>query len=197
MRQIPLIVRRFGAALVLGLSLGLLTSAVILSQQVPPHPTLGSGGFVMPLPPAGPTPTVNPIVTSRITPNPTQEALARHFLTRVPTPDIEAMRPQLEAVKARALATQQRRTPVVVADATRGKPITIAGRRVQLPPDAYIAGTTDFLHCVGNNCPDIPSILIQRGNSRVYVGTDSGKVFVSHIAPGEERNFDFLAEALR
>lgn len=83
------------------------------------------------------------------------------------------------------------------AELTRGKPITIAGRSIQLPHDAYVNARADIIDCLpGYYCGDPPEYQIVRGSSRVWVSINSGKVRVGHIARGEESAFDFLYEGL-
>jgi hypothetical protein len=79
--------------------------------------------------------------------------------------------------------------------ATRGAVINIAGRTVQLPPDAYIEENMAFVQCVeGLPCPEAPYYRLRRGESTVGVSLRSGARFAEKIAPGEEGAFDFLAE---
>jgi hypothetical protein len=87
-----------------------------------------------------------------------------------------------------------------MATETRGHRITVAGRNVQLPPDAAITGTIIHASCVAGQeaqCPEVPSYRIQRGESSILVGLATGKLSGERTAAGEERTFDFLKEALR
>ena len=87
------------------------------------------------------------------------------------------------------------------AQETRGKPITIAGRRVQLPPDAYVDTIimSVFACPAGQSCMEPPILQLARGRSWIYVSAESGQIDwkTASIAKGEERAFDFLREALR
>lgn len=87
------------------------------------------------------------------------------------------------------------------AQATRGKPITIAGRTVQLPPDAYVAGVASHVSCMYPSdpvkCPKPPHYEIVRGNSSMWIATTSGQIISENLAPGDARAFDFIREALR
>ena len=85
-----------------------------------------------------------------------------------------------------------------IRDETRGKRITLGGKSVQLPPDAYVDGIVTDSLCAGirTDC-EVPFYNIRRGSSLINVGERSGRVISEHLAPGEERAFDFLKEALR
>jgi hypothetical protein len=183
-------------AIVTGLIVGLVTTTVIQGQQTPPP--LGSGGFVMPQPTPRPGPTLATLPQRTQAINPTQAAHVNEFLARVPTPNATAIRPTIEAIQDAGWQRFLRRTPAKMEDTTRGKRITIAGRSVQLPSDAFIIGTSHLVNCGGGTeCPDFPSIVIQRGKSTVWVGTDTGRIVNRSIAPGEDSQFNFLREALR
>jgi hypothetical protein len=82
---------------------------------------------------------------------------------------------------------------------TVGQPITIAGRIVQLPPDAYVEGTTVNSRCPGEQRTDCAEayLVIKRGWSQVLVGSKSGRITGRNEGSGEEGVFDFLDEALR
>jgi hypothetical protein len=74
----------------------------------------------------------------------------------------------------------------------------LAGRAVRLPPDAYVEHFTVSVHCVvGRPCPQTPIYELRRGNSTIAVSAPTGAVVEERPAPGEERAFDFLREALR
>jgi hypothetical protein len=82
--------------------------------------------------------------------------------------------------------------------ATRGAVIHVAGREVQLPPDAFIERSVAAVLCGGGlPCPETPFYILRRGNSTVSVSLRSGARFDEQIAPGEEGAFDFLREATR
>jgi hypothetical protein len=124
-----------------------------------------------------------------------------------PPPGANKISPQ-EQAKMEQLARSQveqflrrqppRPTVVSIADSTRGKPIVIAGKPVLLPPDTYVeAWRTDVVCVEGQLCPETPDYIIVRGNSRISVGAAAGRINYEQVAPGHERAFDFLTEALR
>ena len=132
---------------------------------------------------------------------------------RTPPPELVEKAGNLPPPPA-ALLEQQRRehkneligTPRVydIAVESRGKPVTIAGRQVPLPPDAYVSGILSHVLCdparlaeLGKTCPETPALIIKRGNSTIIVGIASGQVSQETIAPGEERTFDFLRGVAR
>jgi hypothetical protein len=81
---------------------------------------------------------------------------------------------------------------------TRGKPIAVGEKTIQLPPDAYVEGMTTNALCVANRpCPETPFYTLRRGGSWINVVVRSGAILAEQTAPGEERVFDFLKEALR
>jgi len=81
---------------------------------------------------------------------------------------------------------------------TRGKPITVGAKTVQLPPDAYVEGITTNVLCVANRpCPETPFYTVRRGGSWINVAVRSGTILAEQTAPGEDHVFDFLKEALR
>jgi hypothetical protein len=86
------------------------------------------------------------------------------------------------------------------ADATRGQKVRLGpqGRAVQLPPDAYLAGTGRALLLPQDvsKAPDTETTIIRRGQSWASVGTNTGQIVHVHEAPGEPGTFDFLREAL-
>jgi len=80
---------------------------------------------------------------------------------------------------------------------TRGAVIVVAGREVQLPPDAFIERSVATAMCGGvPGCPEAPFYILRRGSSTVGVSQRSGARFDERIAPGEEGAFDFLPEAV-
>jgi hypothetical protein len=73
----------------------------------------------------------------------------------------------------------------------------LAGKVIQLPPDAYVSGHIDFISCIPTVfCPETPIITIRRGKSVIAVSAHSGVIVHEQIEPGEEGAFDFLKEAL-
>lgn len=80
--------------------------------------------------------------------------------------------------------------------ATKGSTIFIAGRKVQLPPDAYVESWIVSGFCEGP-CPELPLYVLKRGNSKISVSARSGTLGEEKVAPGEADAFDFLKEALR
>ncbi len=78
-----------------------------------------------------------------------------------------------------------------------GSVLTIAGKRVQLPQDAFVDRYTISVLCVEHDaCPQTPILQIKRGNSTIAVSAPSGTIVEERTAPGEERAFDFLKEVL-
>ena len=80
---------------------------------------------------------------------------------------------------------------------TAGSRITIGGKAIQLPPDAYVEGYVDSIFPLeGRSNPLTPIVGIRRGNSLISVSIPNGAIVYENIAPGEERTFDFLKAAL-
>jgi hypothetical protein len=124
-------------------------------------------------------PSVPMPVTTPERPNPAQIEATRRPIQIVPTP--------------------QRSTVASIADQTRGQRITIAGKAIQLPADAYVRAEVVDALCApelaaqaGKACPEVPAYDIVRGKSRIVVGVKTGRVNWREFAPGEERCFDFL-----
>lgn len=88
---------------------------------------------------------------------------------------------------------------VDMRDATRGKAIIVAGRKVQLPPDAYVEWLVGDVACAPGSadCPVPPLYTIRRQNSFVTVSVKTGKMGPMTIAADEEGILDFLKEALK
>ena len=85
-----------------------------------------------------------------------------------------------------------------IREETRGKPVTLGGKTVQLPPDAYVDGMVTHVLCGGSpEACETPFYNIRRGRSLINVTVRTGRILSEHIAPGEEGAFDFLKEALR
>lgn len=83
---------------------------------------------------------------------------------------------------------------VVGGPETAGSVVTLGGRSVQLPPDAYVTGEVTHNNCLPGPCPETPALIIRRGNSTIYVGIRSGLVddSASQVIPGEAHLFEFL-----
>ncbi len=81
---------------------------------------------------------------------------------------------------------------------TRGAMIHVAGRAVQLPPDAYVDAYEPYVQCTaGQPCPDVPIYELRRGAASLRVEAQSGAVIEEDIVPADTGAFDFLREALR
>ena len=70
---------------------------------------------------------------------------------------------------------------------TRGIEWLIGGKKIKLPEDAELGGQTMYNHS--------PLLIIIRGNSTMYIGQTTGKVYFCSIARGEEAAFDFIKQA--
>ena len=70
---------------------------------------------------------------------------------------------------------------------TRGIEWLIGGKKVKLPEDAELGGQTMYNHS--------PLLHIIRGNSTMYIGQTTGKVYFCSIARGEEAAFDFIKQS--
>lgn len=76
---------------------------------------------------------------------------------------------------------------------TRGIVIHVAGKPIQLPPDAWIEREITFIQCaLGEPCPQAPLYELRRGSSRIVISVPSGDWGHERIAPGEEGAFDFI-----
>lgn len=82
---------------------------------------------------------------------------------------------------------------------TRGALVDIGGHKVQLPADAYIAKFVVGIDCMpGGPCPDeLPFLVLARGQSQVWVGPRSGRIFHERTALGEDGAFTFLREVMQ
>ena len=80
----------------------------------------------------------------------------------------------------------------------RGAIIHVAGRPIQLPPDAYVSAYEPYVQCTaGQPCPDPPIYELHRGAASLRIEAQSGAVIEEDIVPGDTGAFDFLREALR
>jgi hypothetical protein len=91
-----------------------------------------------------------------------------------------------------------------LAAETRGQLVTIAGRQVRFPSDAYVEGWITNISCLAVDskrpaepCAEAPAYHIRRGQSSISVGALTGRINGEQLAPGEEHFFDFLKDALR
>ncbi|HLN61472.1 MAG TPA: hypothetical protein VK464_07920 [Symbiobacteriaceae bacterium] len=77
---------------------------------------------------------------------------------------------------------------------TRGQKVEFGGHTVQLPADAYVKQFIVSVDCdPARPCiDDVPYLVIERGQSTIYVSAKAGKVLREKLAPGQERAFDFL-----
>jgi hypothetical protein len=80
---------------------------------------------------------------------------------------------------------------------TRGAIIHVAGRPIQLPPDAYVSAYEPYVQCTaGQPCPDPPIYELHRGAASLRIEAQSGAVIEEDIVPGDTDAFDFLRAAL-
>ncbi|MDF2629225.1 MAG: hypothetical protein K0R39_3056 [Symbiobacteriaceae bacterium] len=79
---------------------------------------------------------------------------------------------------------------------TLGALVSIGGRKIQLPADAFIAKFVVGIDCMpGGPCPDeLPFLILARGQSQVWVGPRTGRIFHERTAPGHDQAFAFLRE---
>jgi hypothetical protein len=85
---------------------------------------------------------------------------------------------------------------ITVGPTTKGCNISVAGKIIKLPDDAWVESRADRIECtMGYSCPKTPFYTIARGDSRIEVDY-SGKIWSEEIAQGNEGAFDFLKEAL-
>jgi hypothetical protein len=81
---------------------------------------------------------------------------------------------------------------------TRGATIHVAGRIVQLPPDAYVSAYEPYVQCItGRPCPDAPIYELRREAASLRIEAQSGNIIEEDMVPGDTGAFDFLREALR
>lgn len=79
---------------------------------------------------------------------------------------------------------------------TTGTEIVLAGKKLRLPPDTSIGMRISEVFCMeGKPCPKAPLIVLQRGNSKIWISEPTGQITQRLTAPGEEHAFDFLQEA--
>jgi hypothetical protein len=75
--------------------------------------------------------------------------------------------------------------------------IVVAGSKVRLPPDAYVADLVSVRDCVERTpCGMTTIYVLRRGESEVLVSQRTGTGTNEKIAPGEEGAFDFLPEVV-
>ena len=80
---------------------------------------------------------------------------------------------------------------------TRGQEITIAGRAIQLPPDAYVGRfIPDVLSLGIFVCAEPPLLEIRRGEAAVLVSAVTGQLARPPLAPEEREVFAFLLDAV-
>ncbi len=80
---------------------------------------------------------------------------------------------------------------------TMGAKISVAGKTVKLPDNAYVKEWIVSALCeAGSPCPQGPIYVIARGNSQIVIDS-IGQIFREEIASNDEGPFDFLKEALR
>ena len=81
---------------------------------------------------------------------------------------------------------------------TCGATIHIAGRTIQLPPDACVTSYEPYVQCTaGQSCPDPPIYELRRGAASLRLEAQSGAIIEEDIVPGDTDAFDFLRAALR
>ncbi|MBI4287424.1 MAG: hypothetical protein HY671_03210 [Chloroflexi bacterium] len=81
---------------------------------------------------------------------------------------------------------------------TKGVTITLAGKKIKLPEDAFIEhNIVDVVSPPGGPRIETPVLVLRRGNSTISISVPSGKVHEEKLAPGEEKAFDFLRKALQ
>jgi hypothetical protein len=171
------------------LSVLFVIGAAALAAAVRPHPTsvpesAQERQAIGPADVPEPVPTAAPVQTAPYEPpGPPRQ---------VPTPTPPPLSPEEPFGRPRPGTTIYSSGPE-----TRGTVIGVAGRLVQLPPDAYIANSVAFIQCYEPGCPEAPYYVLRRGESSVGVSRRTGYVFGAEIAPGEEGAFDFLREATR
>lgn len=96
-----------------------------------------------------------------------------------------------------ALQDPRNRVVEVSGPSTRGSAIQVAGRVVQLPPDAYVETYTISATCLpGKPCPQAPLYTIRRGQSKLTVSQPSGVVVEEKVMPGEEGVFESIRRQL-
>lgn len=83
---------------------------------------------------------------------------------------------------------------------TRGSVIEINGEKIQLPSDAFVKSfivSDEYLsHKEGYNI-HLPYYTIQRGDSIIRIGVNTGYVLDRQLAKGEQKAFDFLEKSIQ
>lgn len=139
---------------------------------------------------------------------PGKEYIAK-ITSRMPTPEDlppevrMALRQKPESVgrnKAELRTTIEKgELPGKIVDAsgpsTRGAEITVGGNKIKLPPDAFIEGVIVDIMCIEDPCPETPVLVLQRGNSKIWISEPTGEIIQRVISQGEENAFDFLRES--
>ena len=162
-----------------------------------------------------PLPTVSPsdsfsetvVPSQATTPTPTRTFLPTPTPVRTPTPtppplsweQLQKMEEGLhKAYTPPAKLFDSEVNYSIQGPTTKGMTITIAGKKVKLPDDAYIEYyVTEGIPSPGARMPDLPLYVIARGKSMISVSRGSGKIDREIVALGEEGTFNFLKEALK
>ena len=80
---------------------------------------------------------------------------------------------------------------------TRGAQISVAGKIIKLPDNAYIEVRITSTTCGKEPCLKAPIYSIIRGKSRIVFSAVDGEVDREEITPGEEGAFDFMKTYLK
>lgn len=168
--------RRWLAPILIGLTLGV---ALLITLARPA--TSPPGGSALRLPTPVPPPTTTPEAPRGDRPTLT---FAEEQRTREAA-GVELTRAAIVSGPGQTAAGKH----------TAGSVITVAGKSVQLPADAWVAEYAAMGQCPAGSatpCPEVPFMVIQRRTSTISIGLRTGKVNWENTVPGEEDAFDFL-----
>lgn len=150
--------------------------------------------------PTEPPPPQAPISLRDMAPRTEYERLLREFEVSV----ADASPAELDAAEDELFAELEKRGYVRLRNysgpETKGAAVSIAGKTITLPADAQVGAILAVgLALVGPGTPefsdDSPVMLIERGDSFVWIDMHTGRVTDGGIAPGGEGAFDFLKES--
>jgi len=97
----------------------------------------------------------------------------------------------------REAARRRARAPDDDPARTRGRRVTLGGKSVQLPPDAYIEGhARGLVQAPNGSIGEKGAIIVHRGKARASVDDRTGKVVRVTEDPAQAGLMDFLVEAL-
>lgn len=142
-----------------------------------------------------PIPTPTPPPPWYIAPPPTGMPYIKGPTPYPPPKNAQELLAQQEEIDRKSRATGG--TVTRAGPETKGATITVAGKNIKLPDDAYWDGIAMEVSCLNEvPCAQTPIIGIVRGKSEIGVSINTGQIAGEKVAPGEEGAFAFLDKEL-